>query len=215
MKIVGVVPAKSSSTRLENKNNLVIGDNPLYINACYNLSKSISKKDIYVDTDSEEMLSLAIQHGFSGFLRPENLANNSCCGNCLMSWELSNLNCDIVVQHLPTMPFLSKSTLESAIGMVKEGFDSVLACYSDCHYEWTEDLKSKYDIRNIPNSFNLDKKFIEGMGLYCLKKESFLSHKLRVCGKIGIVNLNHWERVDINYFEDYNFAKKIFKSFEG
>ncbi len=84
MRVVGVVPAKSSSSRLPNKNNLKINDVELFINACYNLSKILPKKDIYVDTDSEHMLAISRNHGFDGFIRDKQYANNSCCGIMLM-----------------------------------------------------------------------------------------------------------------------------------
>ncbi len=208
MRVVGVVPAKSSSSRLPNKNNLKINDVELFINACYNLSKILPKKDIYVDTDSEHMIAISMSHGFNGFIRDKKYANNSCCGNMLMRLELERVDCDILVQHLPTMPFLTKKTLEDSIEAVVSGLDSVLVGYEDSFYQWTGD-QPDYDILNIPNSFELGKTFIEGMGLYVSRRDFFEHSGVRVGGRHKKIYLNKFERTDINYKEDYDLSVAI------
>ena len=209
MKIVACVPAKSNSSRLPNKNNLKINNVELFINSCYNLSKILPKNDIYVDTDSEEMLEISKNHGFNGFLREKKYANNSCCGNKLLSLELDNVDCDIIIQHLPTMPFLTKKTLSNSIeAVLDKGYDSVLVGYEEAFYEWKGN-EPVYDILNIPNSFEIKKTFIEGMGLYVLRKSFFDNSNVRVGGKIKKIFLNKFERIDINYKEDYDFSKAV------
>lgn len=212
MKIIGCIPAKSSSTRLSNKNNLKINNVELFINACNNLAKILPKKDIYVDTDSEEMLQVAINHGYNGFLRNKKYATNSCCGNMLVKLELQKIDCDIIVQHLPTMPFLTKKTLQDSIDAVTSGFDSVLAGYEEVFYEWIND-KPAYDINNLPNSFDLKKIFIEGMGLYVLRRKFFQDNGVRVGGNLKKIILNKFERIDINYAEDYEFSIAVQECF--
>lgn len=213
MKIVGFVPAKSNSTRLKNKNNLNIGGVPLFINAALNLSKVIPKKNIYIDTDSYDFIECAKKYGFSHIKRSSDKTLNSFNGNDLLMWEVNSIDCDIAVQHLPTMPFLKKETLDKSISAVIGGYDSVLASYEESFYTWSKNTPD-YDILNIPNSFELDKKKIEGMGIYVVNKNKFVENKTRVFGKIFNINLSHFERVDINYEEDYLFAKNIFTGFK-
>ncbi len=208
MRIIGCVPAKSTSTRLPNKNRLKINGVELFINACYNLSKVIPKNDIYVDTDCQEILQISLKHGFQGFIRDKKYANNSCCGNMLAKIEFQNTKCDAMVQHLPTMPFLTKETLENSIEAIKSGMDTILACYEDSNYTWYN-FKPNYDITNIPNSFELKKAFVEGMGLYANRREFFTKHGVRVGGKIKKIHLNMFERIDINYKNEYDFSVAI------
>lgn len=208
MKIAACVPAKSLSTRLPDKNNLKINNVELFINACYNLSKVLPKENIYVDTDSEKMLRLSKTHGFNGFLRDSRYANNSCCGNMLMKLQLEKIKCDIMVQHLPTMPFLTKKTLKDSIQSVIAGSDSILAGYEESFYQWSGN-NPIYDINNIPNSFDLDKTFIEGMGLYVLRRSFFEQSGVRVGGNLKKIYLNKFEQIDINYKEDYDFSVAV------
>jgi CMP-N-acetylneuraminic acid synthetase len=158
------------------------------------------------------MLNISKSHGFNGFLRDKKYADNSCCGNTLMHLELQRVKCDIMVQHLPTMPFLTKKTLENSIDAVVVKHDSILAGYEEAFYQWKKD-KPEYDINNIPNSYNLEKTFIEGMGLYVVKRSFFESSGVRVGGNFKKIHLNNFERIDINYKEDYEISLAVEKYF--
>ena len=48
---------------------------------------------------------------------------------------------------------------------------------------------------------------------YITKYKAFQQYKTRVCGRIFDLPLDHFERVDINYQEDYEFAKSIYQAF--
>jgi CMP-N-acetylneuraminic acid synthetase len=212
MKILGFVPAKSNSSRLKDKNMLPINGKPLFINAAENLAKVIPRENIYIDTNDDKYISLAQNSGFNFIKRSLDQTSNSFTGNDLLEWELSQVECDIAIQHLPTMPFLKKSTLQKGLDSVISRYDSVLCHYCDSFYTWTNETPN-YNIKSLPNSFELLPTKIEGMGLYIVNSRSFNEHKTRVCGQIFNLELDHFERVDINYEQDYLFAKSISKSF--
>lgn len=65
MKIVGFIPAKGSSTRTPAKNMQKVLGVPLFLWAANNLNKVLDKQDIYIDSDSEEILAIAKKHGFN------------------------------------------------------------------------------------------------------------------------------------------------------
>lgn len=58
-KIIGFVPARGGSSRVPKKNLKKIAGVPLFLRACYNLNQVLNKKDIIVDSDDMEILSLA------------------------------------------------------------------------------------------------------------------------------------------------------------
>ena len=118
MKIVGIIPAKGSSSRTINKNRQKVLNVPLFLWAANNLNRVLDRSDIYIDSDSKEILSLAKYYGFSIIERPSNLATNATNGNELLQWEASNVKADLYIQHLPPMIFLKKDTL-------KKGMDKV------------------------------------------------------------------------------------------
>ena len=56
MKTICIIPIKSNSTRVKNKNFQLLGDKPLYQYIIDHCIQAECFYDIYVDTDSPEML---------------------------------------------------------------------------------------------------------------------------------------------------------------
>ncbi len=210
-KIVGFIPARGGSVRTPGKNLQKVLGLPLFLWAANNLNRCLPKEDIYVDSDSEEILALAQKHGFGTIKRPESLASNATNGNEFMLWEVSNVDADIYVQHLPPMVFLKEETLKKAIDSVVSGeFDSAVGVISEHFYMW-ENGKPKYDLLNLPNSFTLPISTIEGMGLYVTTKESILKYKTRVGLNPTLISLDKFEAIDIDYPADLEFARTVAK----
>lgn len=208
-RIVGVIPAKGSSSRVPDKNRQLIRGVPLFLWACNNLNRVLDRSDIYVDSDSAETRRMAEAHGFQTMVRPAEMATNATDGNALMRWEASNVEADIVVQHLPPMIFLKETTLRRAIDLVVKGeADSVFGAAEEAFYLWDEQ-GPRYDIHNIPNSFTLPKLTIEGMGIYVTRKAVLMETGIRVGGNAIPMPLDKLEQVDIDYLEDLEMARAL------
>jgi CMP-N-acetylneuraminic acid synthetase len=72
MKVVGVIPAKGTSTRVKGKNFREILGLPMYLWAANNLNKVLNRKDIYIDSENEEILYVCNELGFGIIERPKN-----------------------------------------------------------------------------------------------------------------------------------------------
>lgn len=209
MKIIGCIPAKGTSSRTPNKNLQEILGVPLFLWAANNLNRVLPKEDIYIDSDSEEILALAKENGFNTMKRPSELATNATDGNKLMLWQASQVYADIYIQHLPPMVFLKEKTLIKSLDLIiEQNYDSVFAVMKEQLYLWSED-KALYDINNLPNSFTLPTTIIETMGLYISKRETLLNSKLRISDKWAMVEVDRYEALDIDYPEDLEFARVI------
>lgn len=213
-KIVGFVPAKGSSSRLSEKNKRRILGVPLYLWAANNLSRVLPRKDIYIDSEDEEILRTAKKLGFGSIRRPAELANNSIDGNMLLEWEASNVDADVYVQHLPPMIFCKKETIEKGISLVEsKKSDSVVYLYGEKKYRWT-DGKPCYDINRIPNSFDLEEMFSECMGLYVVSAKSFKESKKRINSPFSTLRIDHFENNDIDYDFDFIQAQSLAEFFD-
>jgi CMP-N-acetylneuraminic acid synthetase len=207
-KVVGFIPAKGTSTRLESKNKRKILGVPLFLWAANNLSRVLPKSDIYIDSENDEILSLAKSHGFNTIKRPKSLATNQTDGNGLLEWEASNVDADVYIQHLPPMPFCKKETIMKGIKAIEEGFETAVFVHSEKKYEWKNN-KPAYDINNIPNSFDLDPLITECMGLYVIDAKSFTDRKTRIGKKHKLIQIDDFENVDIDYEHDFIKAKAL------
>lgn len=211
MKIAAFIPARSGSKRIPDKNLQTIMGVPLFLWAANNLNRVLSKDEIFIDSDSDEILDLARTHSFGALKRPADLATNATDGNRFMMWEVSNVDADLYIQHLPPMPFLKKATLDQALYKVlNRGFDSAVGVTKKHLYLW-DDKGPLYDRMNIPNSFTLPETIIEGMGLYIVKKEAILANRTRFGVTPYLQVLDSFETVDIDYPEDLEFARTLAK----
>jgi YrbI family 3-deoxy-D-manno-octulosonate 8-phosphate phosphatase len=208
MKVAGVIPAKGTSSRVPSKNSQRVLGVPLFLWAANNLARVLPKTDIYVDSDSPEIRQLAERAGFRTIERPADLATNATDGNQLMLWQASQVDADVLIQHLPPMIFLRESTLRQGLNRIAEGHDSVFGAAEEALYLWTEHGPT-YDLRNVPNSFTLPKTIIETMGLYMTRKACLESSRVRISGKTSRLALDHFEQIDIDTPHDLEFARTV------
>jgi CMP-N-acetylneuraminic acid synthetase len=89
--MVGVVHAKSTSTRLENINNLKIGNDELFLIALKKL-RSAGVERIFLDGDCEEMGEITRKNGFYFSKRECKYADNATDGNDLIEHLLESIN---------------------------------------------------------------------------------------------------------------------------
>lgn len=212
MKVVGFIPAKGSSERVQCKNTLELFNKPLFR---INLEKLVECRlidEAYLDTESDEIINLSKGTGCKIFKRDKMLASNKTDGNKLLLNEAKNVDADIYVMLLGTSPFIKIDTIENGIQTLldKDEYDSVIAVRREKFYLWDEN-GPKYDMENIPNSFTLKDTIIETMGLYIIRKEALFTTQRRIGDNPYLLNVSPVEAIDINYPEDYELAKLIAK----
>lgn len=212
MKVVGMIPVKSSSSRVPSKNTKLLGGEPLFR---INLKKLISSPKItetYLNTESEYIVNLASDLDCKVFNRDEALASNSTDGNKLLLDFAEKVESDIYVMLLCTSPFISVESINKAVEILEsdKDCDSVVAVRKEKMYLWDSATKQPlYDINNIPNSFDLKYTVIEAMSLYAIRRESLLSTKRRIGDSVQFLNLSFIESFDINYPEDFSVAEVL------
>jgi len=215
-KVVAIVHAKGSSERVPNKNQRMLGDRPLF---CHAINIAMMCRDIdevVIDSENDQILRVGQTHGAIPLKRPTELATNLATGDNLALWQASNYpDSEIILQVIPTAPFLKPETLSRAIEMVRElGVDSVVAVCKDVFYHWTSAGKPAYYRENgtIPNSADMNPVIYETTGLYVNKTAAVLRTKKRLnpqaCRPLFVSKL---EAIDINTSEDFNFAEIVWR----
>ncbi|NOX36617.1 MAG: cytidyltransferase [Calditrichaeota bacterium] len=210
MKVAAFLPAKGSSARLPNKNTMLLDGEPMFLR---NLKKLISIPcidEVYLDTESPEIIELASEVKCKILKRDPLLASNSTDGNQLFLNEVKHTDADICVQLLGTSPFIRPETIEKAINTLKTypEYDSVVAIRREKLYTW-EDGQPCYDINKIPNSVDLPDTIIESMGLYVMRREAVLRLKRRIGERPYLLEIDPLEAVDVNWPKDFELANLI------
>jgi CMP-N-acetylneuraminic acid synthetase len=209
MKVVAFLPAKGTSSRIENKNLKLLDGKPLFLHTLEKLTECDFIDEVYLDTESEVVIDLAQETNTKVLKRDPKLASNATDGNKLFMNEVEFIDADIYIQILGTSPFIEKDTIYKGIEKIKNNdFDSAVLVRKEKLYTWNS-IGPNYDIENIPNSFNLDDTIIETMGLYIVKKQTALETKRRIGNKPYLLEASALEAIDVNYPEDFELANLI------
>ena len=209
MKIIAVVPAKGTSERIKNKNLMLIDGEPLVARTLRRLLDSGLFAEVWLDTESEEVIA-ATQHLKCKIMRRDPaFATNATDGNKLFLNEVKHIDADIYFQVLCTAPFLQTESLQRGIEILRQGtHDSIVGGSTTKLYEWQNDAPL-YDKAHIPNSVDLPPRFIESMGVYGITREAALRTQRRIGDTPHLLNLSPVEVVDVNTPDDLNIANLI------
>jgi regulator of RNase E activity RraA/molybdopterin-guanine dinucleotide biosynthesis protein A len=211
MKVVAFMPAKGNSARIENKNLRLLDGKPLFLHTLEKLMGCDFIDEVYLDTESDEMIDLASDTGCRVLKRDPALASNATDGHQLFHNVVSRVEADLYVQVLCTSPFIEPSTLRRGVeGLTANGspYDSAVLVRRDKQYLW-EQGRPAYGVERIPNSVDLPDTVFETMGLYMVNREAAHALKRRIGNKPMLLEANPLEAVDVNWPEDLELANLI------
>jgi regulator of RNase E activity RraA/CMP-N-acetylneuraminic acid synthetase len=210
VKIAAFLPVKGTSQRIPNKNTMLLDGEPLFLRSLKKLLACASVDEVWLDTESQEIIELASDIKCRILHRDPALASNKTDGHQLFLNEVAATDADICLQLLGTSPFLKSETIEKAIGILKSDtrYDSIVAIRKEKQYRWS-DGHPAYNINHIPNSCDLDDVVIESMGLYAVRRDAALATKRRIGNTPYLIEIDPLESVDVNWPEDFEMANLI------
>ncbi len=210
MKVVAFLPAKGTSNRISNKNIMLLDGEPMFLRSLKKLLSIPIIDEVFLDSESHEILELASGSKSKVLKRNPQLASNKTDGNQLLLNEIDGVDADIYIQLLGTSPFIKIETIEKAVDILinNSEFDSVVAVRKEKHYTWKNN-QPEYNYFKIPNSAELDDIIIESMGLYVIRREAALKTKRRIGNAPYLLEIDATESVDVNWPEDFELANLI------
>lgn len=210
MKVVAFLPAKGSSSRIESKNIKLLDGKPLFLHTLEKLVNSGLFDDVFLDTESQEIIDIASEVDCRILKRDPSLASNKTDGNQMFYNEVCHVDADIYVQVLCTSPFIEIETIKNGIELLKsnQNFDSAVLIRKERLYTWN-DKGPNYNIESIPNSVDLGDTIIETMGLYIVKHDAAFKTKRRIGNTPYLLEASPLEAIDVNWPEDFKLANLI------
>lgn len=210
MKIVAFLPAKGSSDRIKCKNMKLLNGKPLFLHTLEKLVKCDFIDEVYLDSESDEILNYAPHLKYHPLKRDVDLANNKTDGHQMFYNEVRQVEADIYIQILGTSPFIKIETIKKGIDVLKNHpeFDSAVLVKRDKLYTWSE-TGPLYNVDHIPNSNTLSDTIIETMGLYIVRSDFAHKYKKRIGNKPYLLCAEVIEAIDVNYPEDFQLADTI------
>lgn len=226
MKILAIIPARSGSKGVPNKNIRLLADRPLLYYP-YNLAKKCKEIDqVAISTESKKIEKVA--KGFNCkiyFLRPKYLATDSASTIDVINHALKTMerifcqNFEVLVLLQPTTPFTMLESLKEAIKKIKtQKVNSVISLVEanltspDFNYK----LKGKKAVCHTKKIYKsrheIPKNYLHTGNFYIFKKKFFLKTKRIVDKKnTGYVVLKQEEHLNIDSMRDWKIATLLAK----
>jgi len=212
MKIVAIIPIKSQSKRLKNKNFKKINGKPLYKYLLDKL-KFTNFDEIYVDSDSKEIEKYCKLKKFNFIKRLPKLALDNANGNDLLNFHSKIIKADIYFQLFITAPLLKIKTINNCIEKLKNNnkYDSILTSKSIQTWFWYKGKPINYNPAILPRSQDADPLVFETTGLYGIKKKILIRKKARIGNKPYFYEVGDEEAIDLDNLKDFEYLEYYVK----
>ncbi len=217
MKKITIIPARSGSKGLKNKNILNLGGVPMFAWSIIHSNYYSKNNDLtIVSSDSDEYLSIAEEFGATPHKRSEELAKDETFTEPVMEDVLDKYEVDandIVILLQPTSPIRSKSTIDKFINALEnEKCDSALTLTNYHGFHWKDDGEFKLPLyKNRPRRQDMEKTYAETGSMYGTRYNHFLKTKNRISGKIKGIEVSFEESLEVDTPEEFKVIETYFK----
>jgi len=220
--IIAIIPARSGSKGIKNKNLQILGGKPL-VAWPIELAKSVKKiTRIIVSTDDRKIAKVAKEYGVEiPFLRPKSLAKDETptlpvLQHCLKYLrEKEGYKPEIVCCLYPTAPFLKRKTIVKALSLFeKSNCNSVMSVVEDDGKFWVYE-RNKY--RPLYPKERVNRQYYrplyrEAGNIYFSKYKVLMKmNKLIAKEKLEFIFVSSEETVDIDSLADLQTARDLLK----
>nr|EAL3817485.1 acylneuraminate cytidylyltransferase family protein [Campylobacter fetus] len=219
--VIAVIPARSGSKGIKNKNLVLLNNQPLIyytIKAALN-SKCISK--VLVSSDSEEILSYAKSQNVDILKRPIELAQDDTTSDkvLLHALEFYKDYKDVIFLQ-PTSPLRTNIHIDEAFKIYKNSDANALISVTECDNKILKAFicDNKGDLKGICNDEypfmprqKLPKTYMSNGAIYILKIKEFLNNPNFLQKNTKYFSMDKISSCDIDTLDDLKKIKIYFK----
>ena len=207
-----LIPARSGSKRIKNKNIKMFHGKPIIAYAINNAKKSKLFDKIIVSTDSSKIAKLSKKYGAEiPFLRPKKLSNDKAVDKSVLAHFLKNFTIKpkFLCYLYPTTPLLKTKTLVNCYKELKKKnyyqIFTISRYYPNFQKSFEKKKNNELKIYNHKSKKVLPIKFFDAGQCYWYN----FSKKKIIKKSLGY-EVSKSESIDINTLKDLKLAKKIY-----
>ena len=220
-----IILARGGSKSIKNKNTVVFCGKPLLSWTIEQCLKSKKIDNIWLSSDDKKILSYAEKYRINKIIRPKNISNDHASSekawlHAIKYIESLGEKVNIIVAPQVTSPLRKINDLDKAIEKFKSyRYDSLFSAnlikdFFIWGYNKRNNLtSSNYDYKNRLRRQDINSQFVENGSFYIFKSDKFKKIKNRLYGKIGYIELEHWQMFEIDKSEDLKFCSIIMKNY--
>ncbi|AWM28068.1 acylneuraminate cytidylyltransferase [Sinorhizobium fredii] len=219
MKIAAVIPARGGSVGLPGKNIKPLNGVPLVGRAALAAAKSEFVSDVYVSSDSQEILDVAATFGAKGIMRPAEISGSTASSESALIHALQEIESmsgkmpDVLVFLQCTSPFTTSEQIDAVLTkLMEEDAASAFSAIEDHGFIWqiandgtaagiTHDHTKPRQRRQ-----DMTRRYRETGAIYAMRVPEFLARENRFCGKTVLVPVD-MPPIEIDTREDWTVAE--------
>tara|TARA_B100001964_G_C14077277_1_gene528587 strand:- start:201 stop:899 length:699 start_codon:yes stop_codon:yes gene_type:complete len=223
-KIFCLIPARSESKRIKNKNIINFYGKPIIAYSIIAATKSKLFKEVYVSTDSIKISKIAKRYGAKiPFLRPKEISSDYSIDEQVITHFLKymknkKIKIDILCYLYPAAPLIKVLTLKNCLKLLKKSNNTrvmtVTKTTHSIHKVLKKNKKNEMVWQNKKfiktRSQDLEKFYQDAGQCYWYKIKNYKKTKKNNLG-MAAVELSEMEAKDINTMEDLTLLKLLYK----
>jgi len=213
VKIKALVAVRSGSVRVHNKNIRTFAGTTLMEIKLRQLSKIKGLDGIVVNSNDDEILSIASRYDVETVKRDQKYASNSVTMSEVYVNMAENFSGDIVMYSNVTNPLLESHSIENMIHVFKDGgeFDSVNSVHAIKEFMYLDGKAINYDPLKQPRSQDLPNIVAINFAISLISRENMIRHKNVVGLKPFLYEIPETEATDVDTQLDFDIAEILYK----
>jgi N-acylneuraminate cytidylyltransferase len=224
-KTVAVIPARGGSKGIPRKNLIDICGKPLLAWSVLQARAARGVDSVWVSSDSDEILDVAVQYGAQPIKRPAELSGDRASSEAAWLHALDAIvaqghDVEWMIGMQATSPIREPSDIAAALDQVhKEKLDSLLTVVEvEDFFMWRVDEQGQaqsvnYDYRDRKPRQAIEKRYLENGSFYVFRADSLRKHNNRLAGKIGMHVMARHKMFQIDNPEDVLLCQAIMRGY--
>lgn len=211
--IKALIAARSGSVRVQNKNIRPFADSTLLEVKIEQLKRVANIDGIIVNSNDDEILSIAERLGVETVKRDPYYASNTVSMSDVYKNMAENMDCDIIVYANCTNPVIKDETIYDIVDFFnkhKEEYDSVNSAHLLKEFMFRDNLPINYDLRHQPRSQDLPDIAALNFAVNVLEKDTMINCKNVVGLHPYLFNIDQYEATDIDNPIDFFIAEQLY-----
>ncbi|WP_300647298.1 cytidylyltransferase [uncultured Bacteroides sp.] len=215
MKITAVIPIRTGSQRVKDKNLRSFADTNLMELKIKALLQVPELTSVVVNTNSDLAIDIVNEKykGVTAHRREEYYASSKCSGSEFFRHLGEVTDTDIFVYCPCTSPFVRPETISQCINryLSSTEYDCLATVSSVKEFLWLDGRPMNYDPLHAPNSQDLPNVVALNFGVTVIKKEDLIKNCNIIGKKPQFVVTDDIEAVDIDTPLDFYIAEQLYR----
>tara|TARA_B100000780_G_C21104315_1_gene445826 strand:- start:871 stop:1536 length:666 start_codon:yes stop_codon:yes gene_type:complete len=216
-KIICLIPARSGSTRVKNKNIAKIKNKPMIHYALDAALKSQLIEKTFIATNSKKIkdsIKNFKQNKIKIIKRSKKSETQYAATEILLDEFCKNYESDIIILLQITNIFITSKILDQAIKkFISSNVDCLVSVINFANFIWKKDKKIikpfNYNPKKRPRSQEFNDFVMENGSFYIFRRKKYLKYKNRMHGKITFFEMPKKSFFDIDTKEDLKIVRSL------